>query len=221
MKTVGVFGSQGRMGQEIMRILAEDPATWQAVGVDKETTAPWPKADLWIDFSTPEGLRHLLAKTKGSRTAVVSGTTGLTDADFQVLRDESHSRAVLWSANMSIGVAWLKSILPQLAKLKGFDVQVLDFHHNRKLDSPSGTAKSLQETLTKNGVAPAGEPLAFRLGGIYGVHKVFAVSDSEWITLEHTALNRTVFAQGAVLAGNWLLHQSPGMYSVESMLESV
>ncbi len=218
MKTVGVFGKDGRMGREIVNLLEQKPNQWRVVGFDKNSTALLPTADIWIDFSTPAGLAALLAETEASKVPIVSGTTGLGLEEMNGLKLASSARPILWSPNMSLGIAWMKSVLPLLAKLQGFDIQVLDFHHKRKLDSPSGTAKLLQDTLTQSGIETKGDPLAFRLGGIYGVHKVFAVSESEWITIEHSALNRTVFAEGAVLAANWLIQQSPGMYSIESML---
>ncbi len=220
MIKVGVFGHQGRMGQEIIQEIKKHD---QLVAIIPEVEGQeiLPVADIWIDFSSPAGLESLLVKTEALRTPIVSGTTGLEARHETLISKHAAHRPLLWAPNMSLGVAWLNSVLPKLAQLKKFDIQILDFHHSKKLDSPSGTARALQATLDESNVKTVGGPLSLRLGGIHGVHQIFAVSDSEWITLEHRAMNRSVFAEGAVFAANWLMNQPAGRYSMSDVLPSV
>ncbi|MNT06765.1 4-hydroxy-tetrahydrodipicolinate reductase [compost metagenome] len=102
--------------------------------------------------------------------------------------------------------------------IQGFDYQIEEFHHNKKKDKPSGTAISLQENLEKAVGRKLPEPLAIRGGGIYGVHKIYAMSDEEVLMFEHSALNRAVFAKGAVEAAMFLAIQTPGLSAIRDAL---
>ncbi|WP_374029484.1 4-hydroxy-tetrahydrodipicolinate reductase [Bdellovibrio bacteriovorus] len=125
---------------------------------------------------------------------------------------------MLWSSNMSLGVAVLNEALKSLSAISHFDFQIEELHHNKKKDKPSGTAITLQENLEKAVGRELPEALAIRGGGIFGVHKIYAMSDEEVLTFEHTALNRTVFAKGAVQAAEWLVKQKPGLYQIRDVL---
>jgi 4-hydroxy-tetrahydrodipicolinate reductase len=119
---------------------------------------------------------------------------------------------------MSLGVAVLKKAIRLFTHLDDFDFQIEEFHHNKKKDRPSGTAIALQEELQKTiPKKKLPEPLVVRAGGIFGIHKVYAVSDEEMLCFEHQALNRRVFAKGAVRAGLWLSKQRPGSYELEDI----
>lgn len=109
-------------------------------------------------------------------------------------------------------------MLAQFSRLEGYDFQIEELHHNRKKDKPSGTALFLQEKLQSAVGSPLEAPVAIRGGGIFGIHRVWAMGQEETITLEHTAMNRRVFARGALKAATWLLGRPPGFYSMDDVL---
>ena len=119
---------------------------------------------------------------------------------------------------MSLGVAVLTEALEVFSKISQYDFQIEEFHHNRKKDRPSGTAKSLQEKLEHSVGRKLPEPVSIRGGGIFGVHKVHAMAEEEHLVFEHIALNRAVFARGAVEAAQWLCSKKKGFYSMRDVL---
>jgi len=228
---VGLVGASGRMGQEITEILKTKNNLELFLAVCRKSslaeftytreTPNCPEAkevDIWIDFSGPEILKSLLSVAIKNSTPVVSGTTGLAPTEQAALKKASAKIPVLWASNMSLGVAVLTEALEVFAKINQFDFQIEEFHHNRKKDRPSGTAKSLQEKLEKIVGRTLPEPLSIRGGGIFGVHKVHAMADEEHLVFEHMALNRAVFARGAVEAAQWLCSKKKGFYSMRDVL---
>lgn len=228
---LGLVGASGRMGQEITAILQEknevelflaicrttslaDFAYTRETPVCKEAS----EVDVWIDFSSPEILSSLLKVAKKYKTPVVSGTTGLSTSQFKALKQAATAIPVLWASNMSLGVAVLTEALEVFQQIQQFDFQIEEFHHIRKKDKPSGTAKSLQTKLEEVVGRTLPEPLAIRGGGIFGIHKVHAMSEEEHIVFEHTAMNRAVFARGAVLAAHWLSSRKKGYYGMRDVL---
>ena len=127
---------------------------------------------------------------------------------------------VFWASNFSIGVALVTEMLNVFSKHNEFDFQIEELHHRHKRDRPSGTAKSLQKALQKVVLKDLPEPVSIRGGEIFGIHKVWAMGASENITIEHTALNRSVFAEGAVRAAVWLAEQKSGNYTMRDLLRS-
>lgn len=230
-KKVGVVGASGRMGHEVAKILGEHPRLEAYLGLDPKTVAfgfehaaknfqaePCRQVDVWIDFSTPEILPDLLNFAGRENQAVVSGTTGLGESHQKILKTAAKKIPVLWSSNMSLGVAVLTEALKCFAHLKDFDFQIEEVHHNRKKDKPSGTALSLQKALVSAVGKKLPEPLGIRGGGVYGIHKVWAMSEEEVLIFEHSALNRAVFAKGAVAAADWLVSRKPGLYAIKDLL---
>lgn len=228
---IGLVGASGRMGQEITEILKTRKNLNLHLAVCRSaslaefaytrSTPNCPEAkevDVWIDFSSPELLKKLLPVAVKNKTAVVSGTTGLSKSEVIALKKASKTIPVLWSSNMSLGVAVLTEAIETLSRIRQFDFQIEEFHHNRKKDSPSGTAKSLQESLEKAVGRKLPEPVSIRGGGIFGIHKIHAMAEEEHIVFEHTALNRAVFARGAVEAAHWLCSKKKGYYSMRDVL---
>lgn len=228
---VGVVGASGRMGQEIAKILQETEHCELFLAIcrssslaeytytrEKPACAEAAEVDLWIDFSSPEVLSELLKTAVKHQTPVASGTTGLTEKNQQALKKASQKIPILWASNMSLGVAVITEALEVFSRIPQFDYQIEEFHHIRKKDKPSGTAKSLQEKLQTVLKRELPEPLAIRGGGIFGIHKVHAMSEEEHIVLSHTALNRAVFARGAVEAALWLYSKKKGFYSMRDVL---
>ncbi len=227
---IGVFGAGGRMGQEVLGVLRETYGENSYLAVDLKQQAlsaqnivsdlksPLCKGiRIWIDFSSPAGFAEIFHFCQKNKMALVSGTTGLTKVQIKAMAKSSIP--LLWSPNMSLGINILLKALHSLKGVEGFDLQVEELHHLRKKDKPSGTAILIQNELESLMGTKLERPLSIRGGGIYGIHKVWAMSEEETITFEHQALNRRVFAKGAVQASQWLKKQKPGFYSLQNLLE--
>ena len=224
-----LIGVSGRMGGEVLTLCQEMPdidvvagvgkgagklsvATYENLNLVTETV------DIVIDFSLPEIFSGVCSWSLKHKIPLVSGTTGLSADNFAEMRKAGEKIAVLWSPNMSLGVAWMRQTLGMFAKLNSFDFQIDEIHHRHKKDKPSGTAIYLKESLDR-AVGRETPPInSSRVGGVFGVHRVLAVSEEEQITLEHSALNRRVFARGALTAAQWLRTQAPGCYSLKDVL---
>jgi 4-hydroxy-tetrahydrodipicolinate reductase len=220
---VGVHGATGRMGRMVLEQLeaAPDVALAWACG---RTLPDDVSADVIIDFSTPDGLRALLQRAP---RAVVSGTTGLVVPDAPGV-------ALLHAANFSLGVAVLARLAREAARaLPEWDVEVVETHHIRKLDAPSGTALRLADAVQEGRRAPmalvhgrTGPRVpgsigmhALRGGDVVGEHTVHLFGPNERITLGHVASTRDLFAAGAVRCARWLHGRPAGRYTVEDVLE--
>lgn len=219
--TVIVCGADGRMGQSVCNLLAEAGA---ARIVPVKGAADWAKAPtdaaVVIDFSTPEGLSKALEWCERNSCPLVSGTTGLTSKQNERIDQAANAIAILWAPNMSLGVTLLTRWLKIFESLKDWDYQIEEMHHRHKKDKPSGTGLYLQKELESVLKRPLPPILSVRGGGVFGVHKVTAMSDEETISLEHVALNRIVFARGALTAARWLVGKKPGRYVMMDVLET-
>ncbi|MGZ3773728.1 MAG: 4-hydroxy-tetrahydrodipicolinate reductase [Pseudobdellovibrionaceae bacterium] len=218
---IGLIGAAGRMGKEIAQVIEANPGCELFYPVNRNEIWNPEKAasvDVWIDFSSPEALKDVLEKAALNNTPVVCGTTGLTLEHKELLAQYSNKIPLLWSSNMSLGVAVLNEAIKSLAAVSHFDFQIEEIHHNKKKDRPSGTAITLQENLKNTVKKDLPEPLAIRGGGVFGIHKVYSMSDEEILVFEHSALNRTVFAKGAVKAAEWLVNQEKGLYHMRDVL---
>jgi 4-hydroxy-tetrahydrodipicolinate reductase len=218
---VGLIGSTGRMGQEIEKILGGSKTSelfYAPLRREKFNEKKAAQVDVWIDFSQPEAFADNLKMAEKFKAPFVCGTTGFTPKEKALLKKYAAKMPLLWSSNMSLGVAVLNEALKSFSAIPHFDFQIEEIHHNKKKDKPSGTAITLQENLNAVIGKEAPAPLAIRGGGVFGVHKIFALSDEEVITFEHQALNRTVFARGAVTAAEWLANKKPGLYQMRDVL---
>jgi len=228
---IGVLGASGRMGQEISKCLEgqtrfeaflgwsrKNISTGYKNNVTKLDLDLMEKVDLWIDFSTPEALMNVLPKLIRLKKPLVTGTTGLSDAQMKKLKAASQQIPVMWSSNMSVGIAVLMKAMESLQALPAFDFQIEETHHKHKKDSPSGTAMLLQKKLEKVIQRSAPAPLSLRGGGVIGNHKVWALGSEEILCFEHNALQRSVFARGAVWAAEKMMKKSKGFYSFGDLL---
>lgn len=198
-------------------------------------------ARVWIDFTTPaatlaalEALRHTPV------SGVVIGTTGFSEAELEAVERASESFAIVKAGNFSLGVAMLCALVETTAARLGaaWDIEVLETHHRRKMDAPSGTALMVGEAAAKGrGVsletlksAPYDGPDALReegrigfsvrrAGGVVGEHEAMFASDREILKLSHTALDRAVFVDGALQAAQWVSGQAPGLYAMTDVLD--
>ncbi len=227
---VGVAGAGGRIGKELFNLIHQHPGFEASLGIGHNANGFLIQAlkfdqtlsshlDVLIDFSSPELFEDSLAFCKNYKIPFVSGTTGLAPHHHDQMQAAGAFIPILWSPNMSLGIALLKRAMSLFKSTAHFDFQLEEWHHRYKKDHPSGTALFLQAELEKVVNKQCPPPLVMRAGGIFGVHKVYAVSDEEIISFEHTALNRTVFAKGALVGASWLLAQAKnGVYSMDDVI---
>lgn len=230
-----IHGANGRMGQALLRLCNEMPDCATVAAVSRRSPAQRvvdgvahiaaremsaaPAFDVAIDFSLPEAFDAVLALALERGAALVSGTTGLSDAQRAALEAASTRIPVLWASNFSIGVAVLHALVRQAARaLPGWDCDIIEMHHTRKLDAPSGTALTLGDAAGEGGAAA--RYAAIRASDIIGEHCVQFATAGERIELIHRAGNRDIFARGALQAAAWLQGRAPGMYAIADMLEA-
>jgi 4-hydroxy-tetrahydrodipicolinate reductase len=229
-KNVLVMGASGKMGQALAKNMKKyglvpylgvghsKKAKGYLASADDVTLVDLKKINLVVDFSSPQALRKIALLCAQTKTPLVSGTTGLKHRDIQFLKSISKKTAVLWAPNMSVGIAILRKALLVFEQAKEFSFRIEETHHTKKKDSPSGTAIRLKQDLQK--IISKNVPIkAFRVGDVIGTHRVFAKSKMEEIELSHIALNRDVFALGALKAGKWILKKKRGFYSMDDVLK--
>lgn len=197
-------------------------------------------ADAFIDFSAPAYSLELAKECAAQGKIYVCGTTGFSDAQMDELRGYSNDTQILWAPNMSVGVNIVAAITEQVAtKLAAsdYDIEVLEMHHRRKVDAPSGTALLFGEAAAKGrnvaltdvadkvrdghmGARTEGDIgfATLRGGDVVGDHTVMFASEGDRIELSHKASSRSIFADGALNAAKWLGGQPKGFYSIKDML---
>jgi 4-hydroxy-tetrahydrodipicolinate reductase len=221
---VALFGANGRMGQRLQNLLQTSALSknFELVGlvdrgVGQLDDLAQRKPAVVIDFSLAGQTAQIASWCLAHQVRLVSGTTGLTKADTAAIKKLSKKRAVLWSPNMSIGLNAMARALELFAQnFQAQCIQVTERHHVHKKDKPSGTAVFLQKTLegvaTKNTVLS--EPVSIREGEIIGIHDVEFRNTREKIIFHHEALDRDVFAEGALRVALWIVNKKSGLYSM-------
>ena len=239
MKAV-VWGANGAMGRLIRERLDGEIAGLVSLdgedGVAKtgaELGAV--EADVVIDFSHHSAAPEVIAYAKSIGAAAVIGTTGHTPEEKQLILDAAKEIPVFFSGNMSLGIAVLCKLAAQAAAcFPDADIEILEVHHNRKVDAPSGTARMLFDAI--KAVRPqatdhcgrAGEGkrekneigiASLRMGNVVGVHEVHINTGNQTLTLRHEAGSRGMLADGAVDAARFMVGKAPGMYAMAELLE--
>ena len=232
-----INGASGRMGRALLRLGAAEPDVSIAAAVSRQTIGwlnenapagyPWiaidqlssaPEFDVLIDFSLPTALDRVVALCTSRGAGLVCGTTGLSAEQMSMLSDASLKIPVLWSANFSLGIAVLKALVQHAAaSLPQWDIDIIEQHHTRKLDAPSGTALALGDSAAV-GSARMAHFHSLRAGDIVGEHSVQFSGVGERLELIHRATDRDVFAHGALFAARWLAHRAAGRYQLEDAL---
>ncbi len=237
MASAIVIGGNGRMGRLVREeLLAKGFDVVGSYDVDniEELDAAAPAADVAVDFSAPASLPHTLAYARRTGAAVVSGTTGLSPQQLDELRALGEKNRVIWASNYSLGVAALRRATALVARtLAGWDVEIVETHHNQKVDAPSGTAKALLAAVDPTGERPVvggregivgarvpGEigMHAVRGGTVAGTHEVHFFGTDEEVCLTHRATSRQIFVTGAVAAATRLLAREPGFYDFDTLM---
>lgn len=234
MKTIRLLinGASGRMGQAICRLIESDRRFELVAAVRKSPppgndSLPWfsladidsaPAFDVAVDFGLPDGLEAILALCRRRKVAMVSGATGLSQSQLDALQSTAQDIPLLWAANFSLGVAVLSALTRQAAaSLEGWDIDIVESHHRKKRDAPSGTALRLGKSAADAGAAtPTYHSL--RCGDVVGEHSVILSGQGERIELTHRATDRDVFARGALFAAAWLNGKGSGLYRLEQAL---
>jgi 4-hydroxy-tetrahydrodipicolinate reductase len=222
----GILGSSGRMGLEVKRLLEENGFSL-SVQINSDNFQSFLKekqkvqVDVWIDFSTPKVLNEFLDYLGRYPAPLVSGTTGISSDLSDKLKKAAKKAPIFWAPNMSIGVALVAKMLEGFSQFDEFDFQIDETHHKHKKDKPSGTAIFLQKKLQDVvGRKKLPEPLSTRGGGVYGVHRIQALSEEEVISIEHTALNRRVFAKGALWAAHKIVGYKAGYFEMKDFFKA-
>lgn len=239
MTSIGIIGSQGRMGIALAAAIAG--AGQQMRGIDQggDITALARDADVLVDFSSPAALEATLDACIAAKTPIVIGTTGLEERHHYLIDNAAADIAVLQTGNTSLGVTLLAHLVREAAARldADWDIEVVEMHHRMKVDAPSGTALLLGQAAAdgrgidlkagsergRDGLTGARGPgkigfASLRGGTVAGDHDVIFAGDEEMITLSHRAENRMIFARGAVKAALWLVGQEPGRYTMPQVL---
>jgi len=240
-----IHGSGGRMGQAIAELCRQSPDLEVVAGVDRDNSSVLEglePADVLIDFSQPDGLQQALEWCLETKTALVSGTTGIDQQLMAALRSAGTQIPVFWAPNMSIGVNLAAQLVATAAHSLGMtaDVEIIEAHHRYKKDAPSGTALQFAEVVASArgqnfsevvksgregdcGVRPDGEIgiSSIRAGDIVGDHTVLFQLPGEALEITHRATDRDGFARGALEASRWLNHQSAGFYDMRDLLRNL
>jgi 4-hydroxy-tetrahydrodipicolinate reductase len=223
------------MGQSLLRLAGEQPDQFTVVAAVTGRPPPQrvvdgiphfaaremtgvPAFDAVIDFSLPEGFDPVLSLCSQRGTALVSGTTGLSELQRQAMAEVSTRVPLVWASNFSLGVAVLTELTERAAKaLAGWDCDIVESHHTQKKDAPSGTALTLGRAAGSAGAQV--HYASLRAGDIVGEHVVQFAGLGERIELVHRATNRDIFARGALHAARRLVGKPAGSYRVRDLLD--
>jgi len=250
MTRIILSGCNGKMGQVITRLSNENPDVEIVAGFDINDSIknPYPvfnnpgncnlDADVIVDFSNPEVLDDLLEFAVTKKISLVLATTGLSDLQKNKIKEYSNIIPIFQSANMSLGINLLTDLVRKAAKiLEGyFDIEIIEKHHNQKLDAPSGTALAIADAINdtmeqkqeyiydrhvrrkKRSKTEIGMH-AIRGGTIVGEHLVIFAGNDEIIELKHTAMSKDIFGIGALKAAIFMHGKAPGMYDMNNLIE--
>lgn len=244
-----VNGCNGKMGQEVIKAIDSDNELILLSGFDRENTGEYTfpiytniddieeTPDVIIDFSVPVATFNILNYAKKMHIPVVIATTGFNGEQLNTISDFSKDLPIFKSSNMSYDINLMAKLLADLAlKLKGTDIEIIETHHNRKIDSPSGTAILLADSINnalggnmkyefdrhnkhekrdKNEIGFS----SIRGGNIVGEHIVQFYGENETFEIKHTCYSRTVFAEGALKAAKYIVTKENGLYNMNDLLD--
>lgn len=251
MTRIILSGCNGKMGQVITDILKDDTKAVIVAGIDikQNIINSYPvfqnfskcnvEADVIIDFTSPVNLDNLLEYAVNNRIGCVLCTTGYSSEQLQLINEAAQRIPVLRSANMSMGINLISKLLKAAAPIladAGFDIEIVEKHHNKKLDAPSGTALALADAINESlenrysykydrsaeRVARDKAEIgisAVRGGTIVGEHEIIFAGTDEVIEIKHTAYSKAIFAKGAIQAAKYLPAKPAGLYSMSDIMD--
>lgn len=234
-----ICGANGAMGRLLTGMLQENIAGLVSIDGEKDVPKTFEElgvvnADVVIDFSHHSAAADVIAYAKKLGCAVVIGTTAHTPEEKQLILDAAKDIPVFYSGNMSMGITVLCKLAKEAAAcFPEADIEIVEIHHNRKVDAPSGTARMLFEAVkearpelsehcgragegkrTKNEVGIS----SLRMGNVVGVHEVHIVTQNQSLTLRHEAQSREMLAEGAVDAARFIVGKPAGLYTMKELL---
>lgn len=249
MLEVMVNGCYGKMGQIVCDLIEQNENLVLKCGFDKNITGEFAfpvydkieniveKPDVIIDFSIPTATLTILQYAVSNHVPIVIATTGFTNEEELIIKEASKKIPIFKSANMSYDIMIMKKLVQWLAPLlKNTDIEITETHHNRKIDSPSGTAQMLADSINKS----LGNSLYYeynrhdkhekrnkneiginsiRGGNIVGEHTVQFFGEYETFEIKHTSYSRNLFAEGALKAADFIVTKSNGLYNMEDMFK--
>lgn len=250
MTRIILRGCNGKMGTVVTQMAEEDDAVDIVAGIDigKGSERKYPvfysfeqcnvDADVIIDFSSPVNVREMLDYAVKKGIGAVICTTGFSKEDQKLIEDASKSVPILRSANMSMGINLIMKLVKQAAQVladSGFDIEIVEKHHNKKVDAPSGTALAIADSINeamnnryeyvynrtdiraprvKNELGIS----AIRGGTIVGEHEIIFAGIDEVIEIKHTAYSKAIFAKGAIQAAKFIAGKPPGLYNMNDVI---
>lgn len=251
MTNIILRGCNGRMGQVITELVEADDKAVIVAGIDvrQNLLNKYPvyqsfskcnvSADVIIDFSAPENLEEMLQYATAKRIGIVLCTTGFSKEQLERVEEVSRIIPILRSANMSMGINLVTKLIKEAAALltdAGFDIEIVERHHNKKVDAPSGTALALADAMNealnheyeykydrtkdreKRQVKEIGLS-SVRGGTIVGEHEIIFAGTDEVIEIKHTAYSKAIFAKGAIQAAKYLPGRRAGMYKMSDLMD--
>ena len=250
MTRIILTGACGKMGNVIQSVVSNKEGCEIVAGVDilNDGKAPFPvyeniknvkeEADVVVDFSSPALLDGLLSFCKETKTALVIGTTGFDECQKNIIKEASKDIPVFFTYNMSLGINLLVSLAKKAVQILGddFDIEIIEQHHNQKIDAPSGTALMLADAISEEFDKPKKYEYdrhskrekrtkdeigihSIRGGTIVGEHQILFAGRDENITLSHSARSKEVFAVGAVNAAIYMTEKENGMYDMAELIK--
>lgn len=243
MKNAFIFGINGKMGKALTAFAGDcgftvtggfdvTPGSGDIPVFDNTDNANVP-IDVIIDFSRPQSLAAIISLSERIRVPVVIATTGYNASELKSINLLAQRVPVLLSGNMSIGIAAVKAAAKAAQAVLGnaFDIEIVEKHHNQKVDNPSGTALMLADALAprenqvvnRDGKRNRGEVgiTSVRGGGVVGEHEIGFYGENEIVTISHSARSRSLFAAGAFKAASFLLGKPPALYSMDDVVKEL
>jgi 4-hydroxy-tetrahydrodipicolinate reductase len=216
-----LVGAAGRMGNTVRELARNDPDIQIAALCDlgDSIEQAMKNCDVAIDFSQADSIDEICRAASQYGKSLVVGTTGHSQQQRKTIEETAHSVPIVLASNFSVGVNVLFWLTQKAAELLGsdFNPEIVETHHKMKKDAPSGTAKTLAESLkaVRNSEIPIE---SIREGDVVGEHTVIFKGPGEHLELTHRAANRGIFALGALRAAKWIVHKPPGLYSMQDVL---
>jgi len=219
MTGIYINGVSGKMGTNLLKLCANDKNIKICDDLNDDSL------EVIIDFSHPDSTLKLLKSLPTQKISLIIGTTGLKEEHFQYIEEISKDKRVLIAPNLSKGISVFKNTIVEFIKANDKELHCLieETHHDKKIDSPSGTAIELKKIIesnnTKNLIADI-EIISKRTGKIFGIHEIIFYKDTKKIQFKHESKSRNIYSDGALQAAHWIKDKEEGLYSFEDFLKS-
>jgi len=224
MTKIIIIGAKGKMGQALLRVAEKIPDLTVVAKIDRggDLGQVIQTTDVVVDFSDPESTVPFARLCSQHKKSMVLGTTGQSEAERKELLEISKHLPLVWSANFSTGVNSLFWLTRKAVEIlgPGYDLEIVEMHHNQKKDAPSGTARTLAQILANARKRELSQiPVhSLRGGDVVGDHTVVFATGGERLELTHKASSRDTFAGGALRAAQWIVGKPPGLYDMQDVL---